>query len=369
MAIYQLPDGRYRVQVDLGITFDGKRDRRTKVCSSKREARKIEREFELKALKNKGHSDRVTFYDFVVNVWLPEKRQTLRKNTIRGYERDIKLRLIPAFGMMEIPNIKRLHVQQMISRCATKKVATNARETLSSIMSSAVELEIIEHNPARGRFKYPEELTTHKTKEEWLNSFQEHKKFLESVKGDPIEPTVVLGLCFGLRNGEIFGLDWQDVDFDAKTISVRRTYTFSKGTPDLTSPKTENSRRTIPMTDYAYKFLRELYKQRKPIKQTGKIRTLGSPVVVDPRTNERMSPLKANKLMKKFVATHDVSQVTIRTLRHSFATACVKAGVPVKTLSVWLGHTDVTTTLNKYVKPLQSDLRDSADIINDAMNF
>ena len=73
--------------------------------------------------------------------------------------------------------------------------------------------------------------------------------------------------------------------------------------------------------------------------------------------------------MRLFTENNDVPQVTMMTLRHSFATACVRAGVNVASLSKWLGHTDPSVTLNKYVRPLMTDLHDDAKVIEKAMNL
>lgn len=216
-------------------------------------------------------------------------------------------------------------------------------------------LEIITHNPAAGRFKFHEEIKSRETKNGvWLTSFAEHKQVLEVAKGHDIEPILVLGLCFGLRKGEILGLDWPDVDFDNRQITIRQTYTQSAGAPELLPPKTAKSLRTIPMPDYAYERLHVL-QCKGGLLSTG-------PVVRE--RGRRLEPQAAQRRMTKFVRNHNVPKITIMSLRHSFATSAIRSGINAASVSKWLGHTDVTTTLNRYVRPMLANLHDDVAIIN-----
>ncbi|MBK5210906.1 MAG: tyrosine-type recombinase/integrase [Coriobacteriia bacterium] len=77
-----------------------------------------------------------------------------------------------------------------------------------------------------------------------------------------------------------------------------------------------------------------------------------------------MNPQTGGRLVRTFTTTNDVPRITIMSLRHSFATAAVRSGMNVASVSKWLGHCDVTTTLNKYVRPLLTNLHDDVAIID-----
>lgn len=363
MGQYTLPDGRIRVQVDVGKKFNGKRDRRTSICSDKETADKVEAEFlEIKEL-NKKRPSSILFSEYVESYFWPAK-SSLAEVTKRGYHRDLKLRLTPFFGHMDIRDIKRHHIQKMIDSCPTQKTATNARETMSSIMGLACEDELIDKNPCSCSFRYPKAVAKAQASNEdkgvLLSSYSQHKLFLEKVNlyhgGEMLEYISILGLCFGLRPSEIYGLDWDNVFFDKKAIYVCQGFSDGMKKPD--PPKTPNAYRFIGMTDYAYRKLLELFNRyddsNRPIS------------VISRRNGLRYSPSTARQQMSRFTLGHsDVPNVTIHSLRHSFGTAAILAGTNVKIVSMLMGHCDIYVTINRYVKPLQEDLNKGMQAISD----
>lgn len=353
MAIRKLADGRYQVQVDVGLKPDGRRDRPSRICATKREAERVDADLRARRAVNNGVSGRVRLDWFVEEVWLPEKRPICVHNTIRAYESHLRCHILPSLGAMNVCDIKHVDVQRMISSCTTRKVAQNARSTLYNVLQMAVDLGIAQRNAAASRnFRMPREKgRSGEIHGEWLTSFPDHVAVIEEARGTPAFPIVVLGLCFGLRMGEILGLDWEHVDMEAGVIHIVQTYVREEKGPDLLPPKTPRSVRDIPMTPTARRYLLELGPGEGAVARS----TLGG----------RMTPSGANKAMARFVNSHDVPRLTVLSLRHSFATSAIRAGANVASVSAWLGHASVATTLDRYVKPLQSDLRaDVADFVD-----
>jgi integrase len=243
-----------------------------------------------------------------------------------------------------LADIGRLAVQSLLSSRSSYKAAKNTRDMLRQILGEAVQMEVIKTNPAAGRFKLPEKRDTDRRFQgDWATSLAEHTRMI-ALADEVLRPVLVLGLCFGLRKGEILGLDWRDVDLTVRQVTVRQSYTYTKGGPHLDAPKTASSLRTIPMSAYARQ-------QMALIK--GGVERVGPVCVCN---GQRMSPHQAVRAMKSFISVHDVPKVTCSTLRHSFATAAVLNGMPVETLSKMLGHTTITTIYNRYVRPLQDDI-------------
>ena len=121
---------------------------------------------------------RITLAEFVDEVYWPQKAG-LRANTRQGYERDLRRRILPALGNMELEQINKLNIQRMISGCPTRKTATNARETLSSVLGCAVEMGMIPVNPASFRYTYPGDGAADPERGGvWLTTFAEHMRLL-----------------------------------------------------------------------------------------------------------------------------------------------------------------------------------------------
>lgn len=360
MTVRKIETGSWRVDVTVGSMLDGTRDRRVKHFKTKAEAEKFERSLLVK--KDVGLvGGHITIDEFIETVFW-EQKKNLRPNTKRGYERDIKLRILPALSGKYLEDINRYHIQQMISSCDTKKVATNARETLSSILNLACEMELIAKNPAGYHYQYPQKGIHDKDHYGvWLSNFSEHREFLERINtldaAPMLERIFILGLCFGLRKGEIFGLNWENVDFNKRTIHITQTYVVGKGGATLCEPKTERSNRVIPITSYAYDRL-SLWREDG---------ALGA--IVTTQQGKRMNPNSGHHMVYRFLGKHpELPRVTIHSLRHSFATACINAGVEVSKVSAWLGHREVSTTYNRYVKPLLRDLQSEVSVIDAAFS-
>ena len=357
MAVYSYTDsaGRKRWRADLVVGYDleGKPDRRSPSFATKRQAQQAE--IELRILRDglKGRSDKMTFSDFVNSYYLPVKEESLRKNTVQGYKSVIKNHLMPTFGSVRLCAINRMQIQSLLSSRSSYKVAKNTRDVLRQILGEAMQMEAIPSNPAAGRFKLPESKGIGKEYGEVVSTFAEHQRIIALADGQT-KAILVLGFCFGLRKGEILGLDWSDIDFKARTIHINRTYTYTRGKADLTPPKTPESTRVIPMSGFAYRALKELH---------GDIPHIGA--VVTGR-HGRLAPDAASKLVRRFVRDNDVPKISIMSLRHSFATASILAGMDVAKLAKILGHTNITTTFNRYVRPLQDDLKSAMDIVDTA---
>lgn len=358
MAVRKLKNGKWRADVYIGMKMNGSPDRRTKVCATKAEAEATERAF-LARKDARLLSGRITLDEFIRNIFWPNKKD-LKPSTVAGYQRDIKLRIVPNLGHKYLEDITRYDVQRMISGCSSRKVATNARETLSSILGLALDLEMVPRNVAGLRYNYPAAID-HPDDHYgvWLSTFAEHHRLIEAVANREHNPMMfrmlVIGLCFGLRKGEIFGLDWEEVNLFGRTIRIKQTYAYGKGGAYLDEPKTPNAYRSIPMTEYAYNLISSWDSDQEE--------RIGP--VVRNRYGKRMDPTSAKSMMKRFFAKNkDLPRMTLFSLRHSFGTACINAGIPPAKVSAWMGHEDISTTINRYVKPKLNDLREEVNKID-----
>lgn len=159
---------------------------------------------------------------------------------------------------------------------------------------------------------------------------------------------VLLCLYAGLRLGEVCALQWTDIDLDGMTLTVNRTVQriavsgYQTRTILLeTEPKSESSRRTIPLTDGILELLLPL--------REGQTYVFGGEKPLEPRTMQ----YRYKKLLKEA----GIDDRNFHTLRHTFATNCVENGMDVKVLSEILGHSDVKITLNRYVHPTMDSKR------------
>lgn len=357
MSIKKLANGKWRVDVTIGVTWDGKRDRRTKTFRTKKEALAQEQLWNDEKRRMHGLVTRITLGDFVKLYWWPTKLSTLEQSSLDSYEQDLRLRVLPCFAHIEIDRIDRMSVQKMISSCDTYSTAKRARDVLRAIINDAIACGAAATNPAAGRFIFPRKPIKEKESDKrgvWLTTFEEHKPILEAAKDEgEIEKIIVLGLCFGLRTEETLGMSKYELDFEAREIHVRHAYVKSSEGNILKRTKTPESERDLPMSDYAYERLMALTKDLPK----------DSPVCLS-KYGKRLSPNTAGKMLKRWLIANDLPLVTMQSMRHSFASACIDAGIDIAKVSAWLGHTNITTTLNRYVKTRKKDLTSAVDTIN-----
>ncbi len=162
---------------------------------------------------------------------------------------------------------------------------------------------------------------------------------------------VIICLYTGLRIGELLALTWSDVDFKRGVISVTKTCYDGKDeggkfTRITDVPKTETSRRVIPLPKQLVPYLRSLKKDGNSVYVVAE--RAGKPISV--RSYQRSFELFLNKL--------NIPHKGFHALRHTFATRALECGMDVKTLSEILGHKNPTVTLNRYVHSLMEHKRE-----------
>ena len=170
---------------------------------------------------------------------------------------------------------------------------------------------------------------------------------------DPIRLGVLLCLYTGLRLGEVCALKWGDLSADGSVLSVRRTVQriraqgpgeqVKKTSVVFDRPKSQNALRAIPLPT----FLRPRLDRLRG----------GSGCFLLTGTDKPLEPRVMQNHFKALLRQAGVREVNFHCLRHTFATSCVELGFDPKTVSMILGHADVSVTLNTYVHPSFSKLR------------
>ena len=155
---------------------------------------------------------------------------------------------------------------------------------------------------------------------------------------------ILICLNTGLRVGEVCALRWENVDFETRRIHVEKTIEriYSKEENKtiviIDTPKSITSVRTIPINSKLYNILKQI---RGKSKKTDFVLTGSSEHYVEPRNYQYH--------FKEILKRNKVKKYKFHTLRHTFATNCIEAGMNIKFLSEILGHADVSITLNIYV--------------------
>ena len=275
--------------------------------------------------------------------------------------------------------------RKLFKPCGTDKVlASNTiahyHRLLSSILSTAVQWQVIESNPAE-RVKAPRI----EKKESGHYNEDQVEMMLEAVENENIRlKTIVYSVIFmGMRLGELSGLEWKDIDFQKNTINIVRASQYindkTKKTDqhiNTTDPKNQSSKRKIVISQEAVIVLKQYRKwqleerihlgdawQRKEKEVHGidydndRLFTKwdGSPIFPD----------TPSRWFKKFRDKHGLPPLTFHQLRHTNASLMIGQGIDVATVGKRLGHSTPATTMKIYAHALQRPDQAAADKLDE----
>lgn len=170
---------------------------------------------------------------------------------------------------------------------------------------------------------------------------------------------VLIGLYTGMRIGEICALQWKDIDFSERYIEVKKTMqrlpdsSTSKTKVVITLPKTESSIRKIPVPDFLLEILKEQKKDIDP-----------EAFVVSGSVTKRYEPRALEYHYMIVLKKCQIPYIHFHALRHTFASRCIELGFDVKTLSEILGHSNISTTMNRYVHPSMEEKMKNMDLLS-----
>ena len=183
------------------------------------------------------------------------------------------------------------------------------------------------------------------------------KDLLHLFRDDPLETPVELTVTYGLRRSEVCGLRWEAVDFDAGSIHVCHTAVMAKGKVVYSdSTKTATSNQVLPITANMRTYLQAVNaKQEENKKLFGDVYTDSGYVCVHPNG----APIRPDYVTVHFqqkLKNAGLPVIRFHDLRHSAVYALRKGGCDAKDIQAWLGHSDITTTLNVYGHVLGRDM-------------
>lgn len=198
---------------------------------------------------------------------------------------------------------------------------------------------------------------------------EQTKDLLHMFQGDPLEVPVYLTATYGLRRSEVCGLRWEAVDFDAGTIHVKHTAVVDNGSIIYANnTKTATSNRLLPLTPNMKVYLLEIKKRQEEDKKLLGGYYTDSGYVCVQKDGTPINPDFVTHHFQRMLKSSNLPVIRFHDLRHSAVYALRKGGCDAKDIQVWLGHSDITTTLNVYGHVLNGDM-DKLGQVMDRMLF
>lgn len=280
-------------------------------------------------------------FEVVTEEWLKYKKNTVKKSTYYNYSYSVAKYLYPSFAGKNITKIRNYNnFIEELSDTLSPKTVRDIVTKLKEIINFYEE----EHN-TKLNIKKMSLPKLNKKEIQILSNKEKQKLEKYCIEQNSLKSLGIL-ICLntGLRVGEVCALRWENVDFETRRIHVEKTIEriYSKeGNKTIViidTPKSMTSIRTIPINSKLYNILKQM---RGKCKKTDFVLTGLSDHYVEPRNYQYH--------FKEILKRSKVKKYKFHTLRHTFATNCIEAGMDIKSLSEILGHADVSITLNIYV--------------------
>lgn len=355
-SVFQRKDGTWCAVLTVGYDGEGRRRRRWIYGDTKIGV--------LGQLANLQHEaaagllsdpERVTVSQFFKR-WLEDSvRPSVRPTTHTLYRQMCRIHIVPRIGGIQLPRLRPLHVEQMLAGMEKDgkkpRLCQLAYTILHRALHDAVRGGLIPRNVCEAvtRPRAPRKAMLTLTPEQAA-------RLLETAKGDRLGSLYVLAVTTGLRQGELLGLQWSDIDLETGRLSVRHQLCELSGRLWLDEPKTAKARRQVDLPAFAVVVLSE---HRRRMLAEGHYRSDGLVFC-----NTEGGPIRKSGLRRRsfepLLKKAGLPRIRFHDLRHTAATLALQEGVHPKIVQEMLGHSQISITLDTYSHVLPSMQKEAA---------
>ncbi|WP_025685361.1 site-specific integrase [Paenibacillus maysiensis] len=317
-------------------------------------------------VKNKEYirKDNTTLNEFM-DYWLDNIRvHECGETTLYNNKLYFKNHIKPKFGKIKLQYFDLLKCQDFVNELHKKNFARNTIDRITTmvkkVFDKAIEYGFIKENPMR-KVTLPKRIK----KELSIWTLEQVNHFLQFTKEDRYHCVYGLALLAGMRQGEILGLRWKDIDFESKTITIRQTLAHY-GTRIKSGAKTNAGERKISIPNQLIAILKEQRRLHEAYKVKWK-REFGDGfvdmdiVIFNLKNGKTVFPANLSKVYKRDVLSAKLPHIRFHDMRHTHATMLLEKKMNVKVISERLGHSKISVTLDTYSHVLPSMQQEVAD--------
>jgi integrase len=293
-------------------------------------------------------AERLTVAQFL-DKWLTASvKPATRHKTFTTYESLCRTAIVPRIGNRQLTKLTALDLQPLYTDLTESglppRTVHHVHRVLHRAFTQAVRWKLIVRNPCEGA-QAPR--VARAEMRSWTP--EQADAFLISTREHRMHALYILALTTGMRQGELLGLRWSDIDWNAGTLAVRRALQWQRGIGlAFVEPKTTRSRRKIHLSQTALTALRAQMDRQAFDRHNAGSAWIENGLVFCDSVGEPLSPTNETKRFQRAGVAAGVPPIRFHDLRHTAATILLGRGVHVKLVSEMLGHSTIVLTLDTY---------------------
>jgi integrase len=360
-SIFQRKDGLWTVQV----TIQNKRI--SKYFKTQSECREW-----LRNTQSQIHNGltlagaRITVIEFL-EQWLGTIRESVRPKTLYQYSQIVRQHIVPRLGIIKLKDLRPDQIQALYNEKLDKGVSARTvlltHSVLHKALNQALKLGMIGRNPAQAvsRQKFSH-------KEMRVLTSDQARTFLSAAESTRYRALFHLALHTGMREGELLGLKWEDLDWVTRQLHVKRQLQRTPGKGLVfAEPKTAAGRRTIVLSRSMVEKLREHMENQDQVRQQAGEKWQENGLIFPTTIGTPMAARNMYEDFKILLKRIGLPIIRFHDLRHTAATLMLQQGVHPKIVQERLGHADISMTMNIYSHVLPSMQEEAAEKLDELL--
>ncbi len=352
-------DGRqYFFRIKYKDIYGISHDYTSRKYKKEKDAKDEEALYRIKIAENKVHTSTITI-EQAFTEYLAQEKNNLKKQTIKKIEN--LFTHLKSIEKYKINDINLNIYKKWYLELENSPFSVHHKNKILGLFKRIIKYSSLYYNTSDSIIKFVnnfKEVGAIKKEMEFF-TYEEYLKF-DSVITDHDWHTFFEILYFlGLRQGECTALNWNDIDFEKGTIRINKSLTTKiKGEEwTISSPKTKNSIRTLPLTKNILNDLKSIYNEVSKYKDFKKEWFIFGNTI----------PFKENRIQlrkNKYCKLAEVKQIRVHDFRHSCASLLINKGANITLVSKYLGHSNISITLNTYTHLYKNQLTEMTEILN-----
>jgi integrase len=320
---------------------------------------------------------KMAYGTYLLETWLPHLANRVELGTMRPSTFDchcqlIKTHVLPAFGSMRLRSLGPAMLEAFYAELLRtgRKVrpgeppaglgpamVRSIHVAISASLKYAVRRKLLTRNPA----SEVDELPAASKAQRPCWKAEQTSQFLEASRTDRLYPLYVLAITTGLRRGELAGLHWSELDLEAAKLTVSRTVVSIRGRAVESTPKTEKGRRTIAIAPSVVEALKVHRRRQLEERLAWGAGWVDTGLVFTREDGTGYRPDYILRAFKRAAERAGLPPIAFHALRHGHATAGLRAGIDLLTMSKRLGHNSVAITGDIYAHVVEELDREAAE--------